>query len=415
MNGREEEDVRALLAGFDAGPVPELDVDAIMRGGRRYRRRHTVYRGVATLAAVAVVGGVFVASTQLVRHRVVLPATTSSAPAPSPSATAVGTSCTAAELIAEQTSSGAGMSQPFAIITVTNRGSRACTLTGYPTITAASGTEIKPTGTSPGPLTDEPISVTNGALNAVADPGPRTLRVAPGGHAWFALGTATAYDGPVVTLGRVSVSLDGSSAPGAGALAIPVDLAAGAPAGKPFGIKVTAYAPGTYATEPAPSSSTTAGTPAKGDATSGSGVAQACLISDLRLGLSGKAHSTQQYVMTLDATNISLSPCSLTGFPGFELVGPLSNGSTTYDPVRQSTTYSRVVLAPGATAHAAFTVLPGPDICDQGTAWVPTSVTVILPDATTPTSVPWPGGSVDDCQGGATHPGTYIGPFTAGS
>lgn len=413
MTRHEEDDVRALLAGLDGAPVPEFDLDAIMRGGRRYRRRHTVYRGVATLAAVAVVGGVVVVGAQHVRHPVALPATTSSAPVPSPSVTSVSTTCTAAELVADQTSSGAGMSQPFAIITVTNRGSSACTLTGYPTITAASGAAIQPTGTSPGPLTDEPIAVTNGALYAVADPGPSTLTIEPGGHAWFALGTATAYDGPVITLGLVSVSLDGSTTPGTGALTIPVSLPVAAPTGKPFGIKVTAYAPGTYSTDQPPSSSTTSGTPAKGDATSGA--AQACLISDLRLGLSGKAHSTQQYVMTLDATNISLSPCSLTGYPGFELVGPLSNGSTTYDPVRQSTAYAPVVLAPDATAHAAFTALPGPDICDQGTAWVPTSVTVILPDATTPTSVPWPGGSVDDCQGGASHPGTYIGPFTAGS
>jgi hypothetical protein len=53
-----ERDVRALLAGLDAGPLPELDVDAIMRGGRRYRRRQAAYRAVVSLVVVAVAVGV---------------------------------------------------------------------------------------------------------------------------------------------------------------------------------------------------------------------------------------------------------------------------------------------------------------------------------------------------------------------
>ena len=48
-------------------------------------------------------------------------------------------------------------------------------------------------------------------------------------------------------------------------------------------------------------------------------------------------------------------------------------------------------------------------------AWVPTSVRVTLPDATDSFSVTWPRGSVDNCQGGATHPGTYVGPVQAGA
>jgi hypothetical protein len=48
-------------------------------------------------------------------------------------------------------------------------------------------------------------------------------------------------------------------------------------------------------------------------------------------------------------------------------------------------------------------------------AWVPMSVRVTPPDETTAISVAWIGRSVDNCQGGATHPGTYIGPIQAGS
>jgi hypothetical protein len=53
-----ERDVRALLAGLDAGPLPQLDVDAVMRGGRRYRRRQVAYRSVVSLAVVLVAVGV---------------------------------------------------------------------------------------------------------------------------------------------------------------------------------------------------------------------------------------------------------------------------------------------------------------------------------------------------------------------
>ena len=104
----------------------------------------------------------------------------------------------------------------------------------------------------------------------------------------------------------------------------------------------------------------------------------------------------------------------MTGFSGLELVGPMSGGSTTYDTVRQEVSYQAVTVGPGDTAHASFYVLPGPDECDNGTAWVPTSATVTLPNTTKSFSVGWPGGSVDNCQGGATHPGTYVGPMRAG-
>lgn len=43
--------------------------------------------------------------------------------------------CTADDLSARQTGSTAGMSQPTALITVTNTGAAACTLRGYPTVT----------------------------------------------------------------------------------------------------------------------------------------------------------------------------------------------------------------------------------------------------------------------------------------
>jgi hypothetical protein len=75
----------------------------------------------------------------------------------------------------------------------------------------------------------------------------------------------------------------------------------------------------------------------------------------------------------------------------------------------------RVNLAPSAQAHAVLTFLTGPDpSCDAGGPWIPSTLTVTPPDDTTSVQIPWPGNSVDDCQTGATHPGSFIGPVIAG-
>ena len=58
MTEPSERDVRALLAGLDAGPLADLDVDAVMRGGRQYRRRQAAYRGMLSLAVALVAVGV---------------------------------------------------------------------------------------------------------------------------------------------------------------------------------------------------------------------------------------------------------------------------------------------------------------------------------------------------------------------
>lgn len=147
----------------------------------------------------------------------------------------------------------------------------------------------------------------------------------------------------------------------------------------------------------------------------GASAAQRCTASQIAGRLSGTGDTQSQYQLVLELTNRASTACTMSGYPGFELVGPVSNGSTTYDPARQQVAYHAVTLPAGGTAHANFTALPGPGSCDGGRAWVPTSVTVTLPDNTTSFSVTWPGGSVDNCQGGATHPGTYIGPLEAGS
>lgn len=144
-----------------------------------------------------------------------------------------------------------------------------------------------------------------------------------------------------------------------------------------------------------------------------------CHASDLRATFAPVRQlapgSEGQRAVPLVLDNASTSTCTLKGYPSFTLVGPLSNGSTSYSPGRQDATPTLVTLKPGSSAHATFTYLPGPDVCDSGTAWVPTEALATPPDGASSLHVKWADGSVDNCQGGATHPGTYIGIIAPGS
>ncbi|HEV2360413.1 MAG TPA: DUF4232 domain-containing protein, partial [Acidimicrobiales bacterium] len=129
-----------------------------------------------------------------------------------------------------------------------------------------------------------------------------------------------------------------------------------------------------------------------------------CHTSELEASLGtpqAVPNTGMQKAVPLVFTNVSSSACTLDGFPGFTLDGPppqSAPGMSPYSPVRQVVTPELVTLAPGASAHAVFTFDPGPDLCDQGVAWVPTDVRTIPPDETTVLQVAWTYGSVDDCQ-----------------
>jgi len=136
--------------------------------------------------------------------------------------------CTTADLSAKATASGAGMSQPYTLITVTNTSGSACRLKGYPTITGATTKKGRASiAAGPGLIQGPIIKV-------------RLIRLAPGGHAYFGLGTATAYDPPIVTLTSVGVA----TSAGAGSINVKIDQQATAPKGEPIPVSVTPYAPG---------------------------------------------------------------------------------------------------------------------------------------------------------------------------
>lgn len=132
---------------------------------------------------------------------------------------------------------------------------------------------------------------------------------------------------------------------------------------------------------------------------------------DVELGTT-KQVASAQYQVPIVFTNVSSAPCSLLGFPGADFgaagAGPVSLVRTPAKP-------TRISLAPSAQAHAVLTYLAGPDpTCDAGGPWIPSTLTITPPDDTTSVQLPWTGGSVDDCQSGATHPGSYVGPVIAG-
>jgi hypothetical protein len=152
---------------------------------------------------------------------------------------------------------------------------------------------------------------------------------------------------------------------------------------------------------------------ATGAPTASSANAPRCATTslDVALGNATRVVNTQ-YQVPIVFTNVSAQPCFLLGFPGTDFGAA---GALPVSLVRTPAKAARINLAPGRQAHAVLTYLSGPDpACDAGGPWTPSTLTVTPPDDTTSVQIPWPGGSVDDCQTGATHPGSYVGPVIAG-
>jgi hypothetical protein len=120
-------------------------------------------------------------------------------------------------------------SQPFVTVTVTNNGDGACTLRGYPRL-SASGVDAR------GHRGDLALKVKRGRIFEREDPGPSTVTVAPGAAAVFHVGTATAYDGGTATIRRLRMELPKQ----AGSVTVALRLEASAPTGRRIPVGVTA-------------------------------------------------------------------------------------------------------------------------------------------------------------------------------
>ena len=127
----------------------------------------------------------------------------------------------------------------------------------------------------------------------------------------------------------------------------------------------------------------------------------------LTTGPYGAPGDASQIHFDVTLTNTSPESCALQGYPGVDLIGPDDpSWGPVYSLPRQDVEAAPLTLAPGASASSRLTFLPTPD------GWVPTSIVVTPPDATTQLEVPWiPGGIAVLRQDGASHPGTYIGPL----
>lgn len=120
--------------------------------------------------------------------------------------------------------------------------------------------------------------------------------------------------------------------------------------------------------------------------------------------------SVSQDQLELILTNTSQQSCTLQGYPGVDLVGAdVPTLGPVFSVPRAAGSPQPFTLAPGASATSALTVL-APSLPED--FWLPTSIVVTPPDATTQLEVPWisPYFAVLR-QDAATHPGTYVGPL----
>ncbi|MCK9876724.1 DUF4232 domain-containing protein [Frankia sp. Ag45/Mut15] len=129
-----------------------------------------------------------------------------------------------------------------------------------------------------------------------------------------------------------------------------------------------------------------------------------CAATDLTVSL-GPASRLEgdQRERSVVLTNRSSRRCAVSGYPGASLV---TQDGTAWDLERSPlVSPTRIVLAPGGTAHAALRYLPA----DPGVpgAFEATRILITPPETTTPSTLTWDDGPLLD-QSGATHPGTYL-------
>ncbi|WP_006245041.1 DUF4232 domain-containing protein [Mycolicibacterium tusciae] len=136
-----------------------------------------------------------------------------------------------------------------------------------------------------------------------------------------------------------------------------------------------------------------------------------CATDDLVL--STGALTTTEYVnqdqLELLLTNISQQSCTLQGYPGVDLVGPdVPTWGPVFSLARQSGDPQPFTLEPGASATSILTI-GEPSLPED--YWLPTTLVVTPPDATTQLQIPWIPSTAVQRQDGATSPATYIGPL----
>ena len=230
-------DVDDLRLAFPPGAEPpfRIPVSALVATAMRRGRR----RRIATLSAKTALFALPVTAAVAVFANL-SPGTVSTVnPAYSPSAAPSSTvaACTGAQLSGKVSRTGSVASAPFAEIVLTNAGPGACKLSGYPQLTAWG-----PTGH--GASAPLKMVLNRGSTYEIPDPGPTTVVIAPGRSAWFAIGTGTAYGGPIVVFDRVVIDTGSTAGGKANQVNVALSMNANSPPGKAIPVTVTAFAPG---------------------------------------------------------------------------------------------------------------------------------------------------------------------------
>jgi hypothetical protein len=127
--------------------------------------------------------------------------------------------------------------------------------------------------------------------------------------------------------------------------------------------------------------------------------------------------ATDQHQVKLVFKNTSNAPCTIFGFPGVQVSGPINGAAHSYDENHRKGTPAHLTLQPGHTASATLTYWKITGVAEAGCPtgdgqWVPNKITVTAPDDTNSFSAAWIGIPFDDCQVNTANPGDSISPVS---
>ncbi|WP_405559702.1 DUF4232 domain-containing protein [Streptomyces sp. NBC_01180] len=107
-------------------------------------------------------------------------------------------------------------------------------------------------------------------------------------------------------------------------------------------------------------------------------------------------------------TNISKRTCTLTGFPGVDMVGNQASDGT-WSLARSSKPVTTIPLSPGGTTD--FTITLGATTQTGSGTFQPGLVRITPPNEKGQFALKWPFGGAVTKQNGATHPATFVNPI----
>ncbi|MEV4516088.1 DUF4232 domain-containing protein [Dactylosporangium sp. NPDC049525] len=189
-----------------------------------------------------------------------------------------------------------------------------------------------------------------------------------------------------------------------------LEFRAPCPAGQPAAVTTTGPVPSAGSTAVAAAStgavaatSGAAGPPPTAAATGGP-----CVKASLTLTYGPPAAEHPEEKARLVITNTSAAPCSLTSLPVVVVNGPGADKELR----RLGTQPAPVLLAPGGAAHVDI-MFTGPP--EGKPAWVPATISLVLPYGGGTLSLPWTSGKPVEIYESSSHPPTFSTAFVAGA